>query len=90
MIGSSIHIHQSPFIYDRRILRETESIVRAGWVDFVHLAGLGAASVPQHQMLDSRRSVWRVQVRAHPFLWVPPVRGVARARLEVARQELTA
>ena len=74
---SAVLVYQASYTHDGRILRETEAMLRAGWVDTVHLVGLETDRLPEHEALDDRRRIWRVPVRWHRYVRLPKLRGLA-------------
>lgn len=57
----NIHLYQSPFIHETRILRITKSLSRVGvFGRIIVIASLRESGTKEHEILDEIREVWRV------------------------------
>ncbi|MDN5201642.1 glycosyltransferase [Fulvivirgaceae bacterium BMA10] len=61
----NIHITPSRFHNASRILKETNSISSLNIFDEILIVALGDGNLPEHEKIDSKRSVWRVPL--HTF-----------------------
>ena len=63
MKGVNLHIYQTNFKYESRMLKETKSIAEADIVDQIHIAAIWDEGLEEHERIDEKRQVWRVQLR---------------------------
>jgi glycosyltransferase involved in cell wall biosynthesis len=63
IMENNLHITLTPFRNETRVLKETASLVRSGLVQNVHIAALYEAGLKEHEKIDSRRSVWRINFK---------------------------
>ena len=59
---NNLHLTVSPYDHPSRILKETESLVRGGVVDAVHIAALQQDGEPEREEIDCQRTIWRVRL----------------------------
>ena len=59
----NLHVYQSSFKHESRILKETKSLVDFGLVDKVFIIAIWENGLKEHEHLDSRREVWRVRLK---------------------------
>lgn len=56
----NLHIYPSTFQFESRILKETQSIAKAGLFGRIVVVAHYAANLPEQEQLDDVREVWRV------------------------------
>ncbi len=61
-VGLNLHIYPTTFRHESRILKETESLVQSGTVGDVRIAAVWDEGLPEHEVIDGRRHVWRVRL----------------------------
>ena len=57
----NLHLYQSPFRSESRILRETKTIVDSGFMDKVVIAAVWENGLHIREELDDKRSVYRMR-----------------------------
>lgn len=72
--GINLHLKASPLIgLESRILKETTTIADTGWFRKIYIAGWWTEGYAEHQLLDSKREVWRFHLKAmklpEGFFW---------------------
>ena len=63
----NLHIYQSSFKYESRILKETKSIASSGVVDKVIIAAIWENGLKEYEKLDNKIEVWRVPLKTRIF-----------------------
>jgi glycosyltransferase involved in cell wall biosynthesis len=64
MDNVNVHLYQSPFLYETRILRITKSLASTGIFDkIVVVAALRNTEMKENEKIDDVRAVWRVPSR---------------------------
>lgn len=59
----NLHIYQSSFKYESRILKETKSIASSGVVDKVIIAAIWESGLEEYEKLDKKIEVWRIPLK---------------------------
>ncbi len=72
---SALHIYQSPFKNESRILKETKSLAQTGAFKKIQILAIWEEGLAEYENLDSLRSVWRVK------LWL---RRLSKSRMSKA------
>lgn len=63
MCTRNIHIYQSDFTHESRILKETKSIVDSGLIDEIIIVAIWRCGLHEHEDLDQKRHIWRVPLK---------------------------
>jgi glycosyltransferase involved in cell wall biosynthesis len=63
----NLHVSLTPFVNESRLLKESTSLLDAGVVDRVYITALKSEGLEEHQVLDERRSVWRIPLRTRSW-----------------------
>ena len=63
MSKANLHVYQSSFRHESRILKETRSICKCGLFDKVYIAAIWEPGLKEKEHLDVRREVWRVRLK---------------------------
>jgi glycosyltransferase involved in cell wall biosynthesis len=66
--GLNVHLYQSPFRHESRILKITETLRRAGTFDAITIFATSDGLPPETETLDSVRQVYRISGRARTWL----------------------
>lgn len=64
MCLSNLHISLTAFKNESRILKETDSLINSGLVDYVHIVALHEEGLQEREEVDSKRDVWRVKLKS--------------------------
>lgn len=60
--GINVHILNTTFEYESRILKETKTISELGLFDVVMMFGVMKKGLPKFEIIDDKRSIYRIQV----------------------------
>ena len=61
--NTNLHIYQSNFRHESRMLKETKSLAHSGLVDRIYIAAIWESGTKEHEQLASKREVWRVPLK---------------------------
>jgi glycosyltransferase involved in cell wall biosynthesis len=75
--GLNLHLYPSTIVYESRMLKVTKSLRDAGIFNEIHLVGMHATGLREHEQLDAGRHVWRVPLRKPPP--IPKMRGALKS-----------
>lgn len=59
----NVHIYQSDFTHESRILKETKSLVDSGLIDEIIVVAIWRHGLEVNEVLDRKRHIWRVRPR---------------------------
>ena len=62
----NLHIYQTPFKFESRMLKETKSLADAGFFDQIDIAAIWQPGLAEHEAVDEKRKVWRIKVHIPP------------------------
>jgi glycosyltransferase involved in cell wall biosynthesis len=66
----NVHIYNSFFLSESRILKQTKTLAESGFFEHIHLVGLWKENLPEVENLDSHRTIHRLR------LWTTTRRGI--------------
>lgn len=58
--GANVHVYPAPFKFQSRMLKITQSLADAAIFDRIVIVATTGEGLPEHERLDSRREVWRI------------------------------
>ena len=62
----NLHIYPSTFEHESRILKETLSLSSSSLFDQIHIVAMWRINLAEHEVLDDKRTVWRLKSRLFP------------------------